>query len=373
MMKRIKSIDTFRGLCMIWLVTAHIIPQWLNNSGYLLYDFLWNITDSIGACAFLFLSGISSFIAFKKRESNTRENAFSMKNARNEYYFRALIIFLIGFIVNLILAIYNNMWWWIFAWDFLQVISISLILAWPLFKRSNLVRIAIAIAFWVVNEIILFFIRPSLGEEPSLVFMLLYTTEQLDSILWFFSFFIIGTVIGDLIFKYLLIENNASKKKYLKNNILIPCIIISIILICLGYLLEFPDLFSSQGWAHIRSLPWRIYALGVDIFLISLLIFIEEYELIKFKKNYRFLFYFSYYSFTVYASHYLLTLIFLNLFNVDLTFWFFLIMTMILYGLLLNVLYKKLGPKVSIKIQISRLSSFLANYIDKRKNRVMRL
>ena len=162
-------------------------------------------------------------------------------------------------------------------------------------------------------------------------------------------------------------------KTYLRKKLFIPFIIISLILITLGILLELPDLYEFYAWASIRSLPWRIYALGLDILIICLLLLIEEYEIFKFKKHYRFLFYFSYYSLTVYASHYLLTLIFLNMFNADILLWLFLITTIILYGLLLNVLYKKLGAKISIKAQISRLSVVLADIIQERKKNEMRL
>ena len=372
-MKRIKSIDIFRGLCMMWLVSAHIIPQWLVEGAFPLYDILWNVLESIGACAFLFLSGISSIISFKKREQKAIEGIISIERSRNEYYIRALIIFLIGFIVNLSLAIFSNIWWWIFAWDFLQSVSICLILAWPLYNKSIKLRLNVAILFWVVNEIILYFIRPLKEESPSLLFILLYTTEQFDSPLWFFTFFLVGTVIGELIYNYTLIKNFEEKRKYLRNNILYPCLNIGLILMIFGILLEFPDITSYFGWSHIRSLPWRIYALGFDIFLIALLLLVEEYEVIKLKKNYRFLFYFSYYSFTVYGSHYILTLIFLNKFNVDLTFFITLIITLLLYGLLLNILYKKFGPKISIKAQIGRISSGLAGIIEERKKNGKRL
>ena len=283
------------------------------------------------------------------------------------------MIFLIGFVVNLILAIFTNLWWWIFAWDFLQSISVCLILAWPLYKKSIVIRINVAVLFWIVNEIILHFIRPLNGESPSLIFIILYTTQQFDSPLWFFTFFLIGTVIGELMYNYYKIENLNERKKYLKERILKPCLNIGLILMIFGILLEFPDITSHSGWSHIRSLPWRIYALGFDIFLIALLFLIEEYEIIKLKRHYRFLFYFSYYSFTVYGSHYILTLLFLHKFNVDFTFFITLIITLILYGLLLNVLYKKLGPKISVKAQISRMSSILAGFIEERKKDEKRL
>ncbi|MFX1277658.1 MAG: heparan-alpha-glucosaminide N-acetyltransferase domain-containing protein [Promethearchaeota archaeon] len=375
-MKRIKSIDTFRGLCMIWLVSAHIIPQWLiyNQNIAQLYSIIWNIIDSIGACAFLFLSGISSYISYKKRAQRAIDGGYTMKRSRNEYYFRALIIFIMGFIVNIGIAIVTQKWWWAIAWDFLISISVCLFLAWPLFKTSRSIRIMIAILLWIINEIILFFIGTYTGEEPPLLFRLLYTDQSLDSPLWFFTFFLIGTVFGELLFKALNIEDNGERKKYLKCNLLVPSFIISIILITTGIILEFPiDLTSPYVWASIRSFPWRIHAIGIDMLLISILIFLEEYEILKFKKNYRFLFYFSYYSFTVYGTHYILTVIFIERFNADIFFWMTLFITLLLYGLLLNISYKKLGPKISIKAQISRMSVVLANIIEERKNNKKRL
>ena len=367
-MKRLKSIDIFRGLSMLWLVFAHLQPQWLTRSyEHNIFAYVtFSIMDTIGACAFLFLSGISSILSYQNRKEKTiiSEN-YTMQQVKNEYYFRALIIFLMGLVVNIALAFVNMDARWILAWDFLQAISASLALAWPLLKTSKLFRIIVAIIFWIINEIILFYLRPHINQKNILdiIFILLYTTIHFDSIFMFFTFFLIGTVFGEIIYEYLFIEDKDEKSKYLKNNILIPSFTIGGILIISGILLYFPEFLNSMD----RALSWRIYALGVDLTIISLLLLIEEHDVFSFKKNYRFLFYYSYYSFTVYASHYLLTLIFWHSLQADILFWILIITTLILYGLLLNLLYKKIGPKVSIKHQINRLSVGLAQIIEERK------
>jgi hypothetical protein len=186
----------------------------------------------------------------------------------------------------------------------------------------------------------------------------------------FFSFFIIGTVIGDLIFESLEKKDFSKRKKHVKKKILIPCVLIGSMMILIGIIVPFPEFLKVQkaGFESTINFPnflsrgtisWMIFAMGLELILISVLFSIEEFQVIKTKKSYKFLFYFSYYSFTTYISHNLLYFVFpglLNIYNV----FFITIITLILFGLILKISYKKLGPLISLKANIGRLSSHLS-------------
>jgi hypothetical protein len=99
--------------------------------------------------------------------------------------------------------------------------------------------------------------------------------------------------------------------------------------------------------------------------LLSVLLIIEEYEIITTKRSYKFLFYFSYYSLTIFLAHNLLFFAFTRQISASYII-YFVIGTTILVGVLLRYAYKKLGGKISIKVQISKMSIELAKRVERR-------
>ena len=230
--------------------------------------------------------------------------------------------------------------------------------------HSSLVSQLYPLIHRVVNYFLKLFLTPHI-DQPNiggLLFILLYTTLELDGILIFFTFFLVGTVIGEIIYEIFLIEDKNERRTAMKNRFLLPLFITGTILLIVGILFDYPEFLN----AWYRSFPWMIYSLGWHLILISVLISIEERGLFQTKKNYRFLFYFSYYSFTVYISHYLLTLLFerqLTAYNI----WIYIIITIILYNTLFRILYKTLKQKASIKAQINNLSVKITRKLEERK------
>ncbi len=107
--------------------------------------------------------------------------------------------------------------------------------------------------------------------------------------------------------------------------------------------------------------------MGTNLVLITILIAIEEFEIIKTDKNYRFLYYFSFYSLTIYLSHNLLYFIFLQRLP-----WIILILlnvgTIILLGLIFRAIYQSSWRNnVSLKFQLGKLAENITLRIEKRK------
>jgi len=364
-MERIKSIDIFRGLSICWMIITHLQRGWLAWSDYWVVFVTWSILDVMGVCAFLFISGVSTMISFRKRLNKAeRSNDYTKKTIKYEYLIRALIILAIALAVNIILAIVNNNAQWIFAWQFLLTLSVSLLLAWPFLRTSKSLRIVFGSIFWFFNQIVLYILTPYINQLNlgGIIYYLLYTTSEMDSILIFFTFFLIGTVVGEIIYEIFLIEDKNERITSIKIKLLYPSYIIGSILILVGIFFDFPEFLNALH----RSFPWMIYSLGIHLILISTLIYLEEIEIFQTKKEYRFLFYFSYYSFTVYASHYLLALLFERRLNAD-NIWIFIIITIILYNTLFRIIYKTLKEKASIKAQINNLSVKITRIIEERK------
>ena len=146
-----------------------------------------------------------------------------------------------------------------------------------------------------------------------------------------------------------------------KRKFLIPSIICGFIFIIFGIIFEFPQ-FPKRS-----SIAWIIYALGIELILISILLTFEEFKIVGPKKSYKFMFYYSYYSLTIYLAHNLLYFLFfqrLNIFNI----WFFIAGTYLAVGLTLRSMYKKWGNSASLKIQIGKLSQVLAKKIEHKFN-----
>ncbi|MHA1291733.1 MAG: heparan-alpha-glucosaminide N-acetyltransferase domain-containing protein [Promethearchaeota archaeon] len=380
-MKRLKSIDIFRGLSMIWMIIGHLSGWWLRDEDIWFAHLIFSILDPIGASAFIFIAGVSSVISLRNRYEKAQiSNGYTIQQIKNEYMLRALIITSIALVYNTFNAIVIGDLKWIWSWFILLTISLSLFMAWPLYNTSKLFRICIAGIIWILNQVILILLLPYEGQSNifGVFFHILYFPLDLDPILSFFPFFLIGTVIGDLIIDMYNIEDIQKQKEFLSKNFLYPCFLIGTFLIIfgiffqlkLGYifghghgreLIGFPD-FLIRG-----SFSWMVYTLGILLILITTLLTLEIYGFFETEKSYRFLYYFSYYSLTVFLTHYLLYFVLLNqltIFNI----YIFIIITLILVWLLLRIIYfSKWKSYFSLKIQIGRISAYLARKIEIKK------
>ncbi len=362
-MKRLKSIDIFRGLSMVWVLVAHLQHWWLRLEDMWLYDFTWMIFDVMGASGFLFIGGVSTSISYKNRisKANNSEN-YNTNMIRGEYMFRAFCILLLALLFNFFVVIGTNDITQIWTWFVLLTVAVSLFMAWPLLKTLKIFRILLGAIIWILNQLILEFLTYFKGTLNiyGILYYILYNTIDLDPILSFFPFFLFGTVIGDIIFDVYNIENPIERKSALKKKLILPFFIVGGLLISSGIIFQFPTFLEH------RTFPWMIYALGVEITFLSFLISGEEFIIGETEKSYKFLYYFSYYSLTLYLSHNLLYPLFLRRLNA-VNIWIYILITTIITGLILRTMYKKFGQKASIKITIGRIGSGLMRKIEEIK------
>ena len=367
--QRLKSIDIFRGLCMSWMVLTHLIDWWLKSEYNWLHSTAIMILDPIGASGFLFISGVSISISYRKRLIKVKSSEdYNYRMVRNSYLFRAAFILIIALIYNSTVAIrlFNPAMIW--TWYVLLTISISILITWPLLRTSKLFRIMVGVLVIILNQVIISFLLPFKGEFDlfGVLFHILYNKINQDPILIFFPFFLFGTVVGDIIFDTFNEKDENVKRKNFKKILFIPSIIIGSTLIILGILIKFPNFLIRE------SFSWIIYALGIELILLSILLFFEIFEVIKTKKSYKFLFYYSYYSLTIYLAHNILFFLLynqLNVFNI----WIFATAAFIIIGTILRVVYKLWESKASIKVQLGKLSLGLTERIEERIKRNLKI
>jgi hypothetical protein len=363
--QRLKSIDLFRGLCMSWMVLTHLIDWWLKDVYKWLHSAAIMILDPVGASGFLFISGISISISYRKRILKVKSSEdYSYRMVRNSYLLRATFILIIALIYNSSVAIRLINPSMIWTWFILQTAAISLLITWPLLKTSKLFRIIIGIIIVILNQVVIFFLLPFKGDFDlfGVLFHFLYNRINQDPILIFFPFFLFGTVVGDIIFDTVNERDENVKRKIFWKNLFIPSIVIGFTFIILGILIKFPNFLIRE------SFSWIIYALGIELILLSILLYFEIFEVIKTKKSYKLLFYYSYYSLTIYLGHNLLYFMFYNQLNAC-NIWIFAAAAFIIIGIILRAIYNIWESKASIKVQVGRLSSVLTERIEERMMR----
>ena len=363
--RRLKSIDIFRGLCMAWMILGHLIDWWLKFEYSWLHEIMIMIIDPIGASGFLFISGVSIALSYRKGLNKVKVSEdYNFRMVRNSYLFRAFFIFIIALIYNIPVAIKLNNPSMVWFWFVLLTAAVSIFLAWPLLKTNKLFRILIAITILAIHFIIISWLLPFQGESNviGLLFHILYNGIHQDPILIFFPFFIIGTVIGDLIYETIYSKKEDQQYSSFKKQLLIPVIMIGIFMIISGVFINFPQFLIR------KSLSWVIYSIGIDLSLLSIFLSIEIFSSFKTQKSYKLLFYYSYYSLTIYLAHNLLYFLFLNQLNF-ISIWFFAAAAFLSIGFILRAIYHKFEEKASLKVQIGRLSLVVTRKIEAKINK----
>lgn len=352
-MRRIRSIDTIRGACMWVMIFGHILEWWISFDSYWFKDWMFAFLESVGATGFLFVSGISTALAYKNsliKSNNSKD--FNLLTVRKVYLIRAIIILLIGFLYNtLFILIWSGDIADIWTWYVLQTVGFSLILAWPFLKMSKYIRIVVSILIFAINMVLLELLLPYEGQSNffGFSFHILYNPTDQYIILTYFGIFLLGTVLGDILFEFNIIEDQVKRRYMFKKRFILPSLIIGTCILMFGIFFQFPN-FLILGTLSSLAYSW-----GLILIVFSIFIAIEIFEVFKTTKSYKLLYYFSFYSFTIYLSHYLLYFLFPGQFNYIeiLIIW---VIGTALCGFLFRIMYHKLGSKASLKATINILS-----------------
>ncbi|MBY9014139.1 MAG: hypothetical protein KGD68_00465 [Candidatus Lokiarchaeota archaeon] len=350
---------------MSWMFLGHLIEWWIKPEYLWVRTFTFYIFDPIGAGGFLFISGVSITLSYRNRLSRVKEsNELNYSRIKTSYFLRAFFLLIIAMIYNTAIALTKGWLSWIWTWFVLMTAAFSLFIMWPLFKFSKITRILIGVVIWFTSQylyVLLFPYKDQLSLQ-GIFYHIFYNDYSQDPLFNFFSFFLFGSVFGDIIYN---IKNNKLpelKRRFLKKKIIVPISVISLGSISFGILFDFPSFLTRS------SLSWLFYAIGIDLLVLMILIILEEYHIFKTKKSYRIFFYFSYYSFTVYLGHNFLYFIFYQ--KLDLvTIWIAVVSTFLIFSLVLRQLYKKWGWKASLKALLGKISSKLAYKIEQNKEK----
>jgi hypothetical protein len=343
------------------MVYGHMLQFWIRPEDFWLKFWLYAFLAPIGATGFLFISGVSATLAYK---NNQQTQKVLLKTMRNTYLLRALFILIIGLFFNFGVAMVfgggdlKDIW----SWNALQTIGVSLLLAWPLIKTSKIFRVIFATIIFILNHTLLSMLSPYIGQSSllGLLYHLLFNPIDAYSILNYYGIVVVGSVIGEYLFELKNAEDEKKKEFIYSNRAIIYSFFIGISLLVFGVWFQFPNFISFNSISSI------LYALGIVIAGLALLIVMEILEIIKTKKSYRFLYFYSYYSFTLFLGHNMFLVFFIQMLDAYVTIWLAVAGFNIILALLLNVMYRKLEWRVSVKAVISMASGIIAMKIEKK-------
>ena len=130
-MKRIKSVDTIRGLCILLMILGHLMDWWIIPDDRWLIFILFAFLAPIAATGFMFISGFSAILSYKRKVTNIEgSNGLTMRKVKSIYIIRALLLLIVALLYNTAIAFGIPDPTWIWAWNILQTIAISLLLGW---------------------------------------------------------------------------------------------------------------------------------------------------------------------------------------------------------------------------------------------------
>jgi len=224
---------------------------------------------------------------------------FNYNILKKEYFIRATSILIVALGYNSIVALQfiNPLDLW--KWFMLLTMSVSLFLVWPLIKASKFVRFSIAVIIWILNYYLFNYLLPFQGQLNinGIIYYLLYNSLDVIPFPHYFSFILIGTILGDVLFEIYQFDNQKERSFLLRKKIIIPSLFLGLALIILSVLLD------SQLSLERTSVTWIIFAMGTNLTLLPLFLVFENLKLHINKRKFKFLYYYSYYSLTAYLLH----------------------------------------------------------------------
>ncbi len=339
---RLTSVDTLRGISIIYMIIGHIGQYWLQRQDLWFYGLIFLFLEVIGANAFIFVAGIGLSLFYKSQEHKiSMLPEYTRKHIHINFLTRTLLILVIGFITVMIgTAVIDELQFW--AWYVLLTIGMARLISYPCLKLPPYIRVLIGFVFFIFADIL----RQTLSNGNPFLYYFLFNNLQSNPPFPYFGFFFIGTAIGDWIYNK---QNIKIKNKlYDKNNLLKFTLIFGICSLVFGIITGLTPnsdvIARSIFWLinlneniNLTSLPeflvrssraWSFYSLGIQLIILTFLLFHEikrekdtedlnGYQSDEVKKlKPRGVIIFGQYSLTIYLLHYLLSLIFPRWFSI---------------------------------------------------------
>ncbi len=265
-MKRLKFIDTMRGLAVAGMLTIHFFEWWLNPAAKRTDLFVWlYFASKLVAPIFLSLVGVSLVLKIRRADKPT--------GLYGDIVLRGLKILSVGYLLNL--AVWVPAWGLeaLLIWDILPLIGLSIIVCLVLLEyTAYYVRLAVIVVIFLEAPYILDHFFPGLPYYFSAIISGTAPLIYFPIIPWL-AYAILGTVIGEFFLK-------AQRQDKLKN-FLIPAFLMGGALTAWSlYSQPYAVYFDPQElWQTEFSHPpfsQTIFAVGMFLLLFAGLCFLYQ-------------------------------------------------------------------------------------------------
>lgn len=265
-MKRLKFIDTMRGLAVAGMLMIRFFEWWLKPAAKQADLFAWlYFASKLVAPIFLFLVGVSLVLKIRRADEPT--------GLYGAVVSRGLKILSIGYLLNLAVWVPVRGLEALLIWDTLQLIGLSIVICLVLLEyTAYYVRLAVIVVILLEAPYILDHVFPGLPYYFSIIISGTAPLIYFPIIPWLI-YIILGTVVGELFLK-------AQSQDNLEN-FLIPAALIGGALTVLGlfgrpYAVYFdPQELWQTEFSH-PSLSQMVFAMGMLLLLFAGLCFLYQ-------------------------------------------------------------------------------------------------
>lgn len=324
--RRIHTIDILRAIAILLMVLAHVYDNWLQPDSWWIGAFSYLILSPFGVPGFVFCSGLSFGFSWDK---NKRKGLLRSQNARYSLS-RTYIILGIAFGYNLVgVLLHGGGWGNLWFWYILQTIAVARLISIVFMRLSRLARLITSFIIIAFTHFLFFSLFSCQSDSGVCQFFywFAFNSVNADSLFFFFPFFLIGTVFGEIMSEFR--EDGISK------NMIRQWLLLGLITTVIAVLMGGSPSSYNFGWEKLisginthpeinlsqfplfltrNSYAWVLYSLGLLIVFMTIFYYFLDYRNIKkgdstpAKILFVVLEPFGKYSLTIYITHYVLHL-----------------------------------------------------------------
>jgi Acyltransferase family len=322
---RLYSLDILRGISMFLMMLAHVMTYWPEENALWVISIYFIILNIMGTSQFTYVAGLGlSFSWLQYRAKGMSEKEIIQKSMSRTY-----VMIFVSFIYNFIAVIARGtgiagLW----SWNILQCIAFCRLMGTFFMKIQRKYRFIFAIFSIFLTGLTTWWMLPLYETNifANLVYYIFYNPLHGDGFLVFFPFFLIGTVLGEIIFEIVQIQSkNPTDDNQEIKTLLKYWLKIGIVLFFTGILIGLIpmgpkyDYFGLIRWLNTHpnimistlpfflmpnTFPWSLYCTRLHIILTVLFVYFID-VLKKSHKPFSIFIYFGRYSLTIYFVHYL--------------------------------------------------------------------
>ncbi len=394
---RMHSVDIMRGISIFLMMLAHMNWEWLQNDSMWLIGFKFIILNYAGTSQFVFISGLGFTYSWCKSKDVIQDEKTRMRKSMS----KTIVMIALAFFFNFMAIFFrpkvgfDGLWYW----NILQTIAISRLLATAIIDYSPKIKFVFYFGCVLVNSFVLWWMEPRLetSVSASIVYYALFHPMSGDIFIVNFGFFVMGTVVGEELYKIKKEmnkriekgQNTEKKNDWIQTRtkwfLLLGLLLVSLGIVSGMYITTMDhrgliqeinthpkwNISGMYAFFSIHSHAWAFCCSGIHITLTSLYFYFIDYKSVS-KRFWNMFYYYGRYSLTIYFSHYLIIhgpfVFYPNFCLTHKTIWPAIFFTYTIMYLFVYEIDKQTKGKASFEFIIGFVAKKLFKFLEKRAN-----